>query len=66
MCLNAHERLRYPILLWTGNMFSARQIRIHEGLAWDRNSYQNHAILTILWLEYCTLVVLELTHMVVK
>ena len=36
--LNALERLRYPILLWTGNMFSARRIRIHEGLAWNRNS----------------------------
>ena len=35
-------------------------------LSWDRKSYLTHVILPRLSHEDCTLVVLELTHMVVK
>ena len=47
-------------------LFLACQIKIAEILPWDRNSYLTHAILPMLSHEGFTLVVLELTHMVVK
>ena len=43
-----------------------RITRISDILSWDRKSYLTHAILTRLSREGCTLVVLELTHMVIK
>ena len=44
----------------------AHRIRISEILPWDRKSYLTHAILSRLSSKVCTLIVLELTHMVVK
>ena len=44
----------------------AHRIGISDFLSWDRKSYLTHAILPRLSGEGCTLVVLELTHMVVK
>ena len=44
----------------------AHQIRISDISSWDRKSYFSHVILPRLSREDCTLVVLELTHMVVK
>ena len=44
----------------------ARQKRISDILSWDRKSYLTHIILLRLSVEDCTLVVLELTLMVVK
>ena len=46
--------------------FLAHRIVKSENLHLDRNSYLTHAILPRLSREGCTLVVLELTHMVIK
>ena len=51
--------LGYLILL-------AHQIRTSEILPWDRNSYLSYVILPRLSLEDCSLVVMELAHMVIK
>ena len=48
------------------NYFLAQRIRKSESLAWIRNSNLSHVILPRLSQEDCSLVVLELTHMVVK
>ena len=48
------------------NAILAHPIRTSEILPWDRKSYLTHAILPRLSREGCILVVLELTHMVVK
>ena len=50
----------------TIHILLARWIRIAEILAWVRNSYLTHVILSRLSREDCSLVVLELMHMVVK
>ena len=47
-------------------LFLAHQIRTSEILPWDRKSYLTHVILPRLSHKGCTLVVLELTGMVVK
>ena len=55
------------ILHRTGHMlFLAHRIRISDILSCVRNSYLTHVILPRLSWEDCSLVVLELTHMVVK
>ena len=46
--------------------FLAHRIGISEILPWDRKFYLTHAVLPRPSREGCTLVVLELTHMVVK
>ena len=46
--------------------FLAHRIRIFEILLWDRKFYLTYAILPRLSRKKCSLVVLELTHMVVK
>ena len=48
------------------DLILAHRIWISNILSWDRKSYLNHAILPRLSREGCTLVVLELTHMVDK
>ena len=45
---------------------SAHGIRTFEILQWDRNSYLTHVTLPRLSRKNCSLVVLEITHMVVK
>ena len=46
--------------------FLAQWIRISENSAWVRNSNLTHVILPRLSLVDCSLVVLELIHMIVK
>ena len=48
-----------------GSLFLAHQMRVFDILSWDRKSYLTHVILPRLSCKGCTLVVLELTHMVV-
>ena len=48
------------------DLILAHRIGISVILSWDRKSYLTHAILPRLSREGCALVVLELTHMVVK
>ena len=50
----------------TRTIVLAHRIKISDILSWDRKSYFTHVILPMLSREGCTLVVLELTHMVVK
>ena len=57
---NVDTETRQNLVLMVGSIFLARQIRIFEVLAWDRNSYLTHVILPRLSREDCTLVVLEL------
>ena len=45
--------------------FLAHKMRTSEILTWDRKSYLTHVILPRLSGESCTLVVLELTRMVI-
>ena len=49
----------------TESDFLAHQLRISDILSWVRNSYLTNVILLRLSHEGCTLVVLELMHMVV-
>ena len=44
----------------------ARKMRMSDIVSWVRNSYLSHVILSRVSSESRTMVVLELTHMVVK